>query len=543
MKLTIRDNIINGTVYGTNILYGGEGDDKQLIIPNYVEAIAEQAFGYTEVNPNIKELIFEPNGHVEIGYSAFAYSNLEKVDFSNSVEVIGAGAFEKCNLLKDVIFGDNLKTIESGAFLDNIKIEVIELPAGLQVIESQAFQGCKALERIIIPDSVNEIGNGAFNQCNSLKELHCNTENLDRFIDSFNAKNKPNMVVGFLDGTYTCISEAGEKTIAYIQKNQKKLIDIIIEKDNDIAMGALLALPIKEDKKYLSAVEKKAESKVRGVLLNMFNKKEQPQKADNLMLEDVPEKPKTLAEWKKVFKLTNIGEDEICVGTYKEYETSVTIPEMIGKRKVTKLENTFSGNTTITNVYLPESLKEIGDHSFDGCSSLLQITIPKKIKNIGFCAFRGCASLVEIVIPKGVNAIDSSAFEDCINITGIIIPDSVKRIGKYEGGILWGSVFEGCKKLADIELSAKLKYIPDSAFRGCRSLKKVVLPNEVKEIGGFAFNGCDSLEIITIPASVKTISVDYAFGGCSKLTIQTPSGTYAEQYAKEHGIQIVNIEE
>lgn len=65
----------------------------------------------------------------------------------------------------------------------------------------------------------------------------------------------------------------------------------------------------------------------------------------------------------------------------------------------------------------------------------------------------------------------------------------------------------------------------------------------MKEIGGFAFNGCDSLEIITIPASVKTISVDYAFGGCSKLTIQTPSGTYAEQYAKEHGIQIVNIEE
>ena len=376
MELIIRDNVVGGTVYGTNILYGAEGDDEKLIIPNHVEAIAEQAFGYTEVNPNIKELIFEPDGHVEIGYSAFAYSNLEKVVFSNSVERICAGAFEKCNLLKEVVFGNNLKTIESGAFLDDVTITTLELPEGLQVIESQAFQGCKALIKIQIPDSVNEIGNGAFNQCDSLKELHCSTENMDRFIGSFNAKKKPDIVVSFLTGDYTCVSDVGEKTIAYVQKNQKKLIDIIVEKDNDIAMGALLALPIKEDKKYLNAIEGKAGLKVRGVLLDMFNKKEQPQKADALILEDALEKPKTLAEWKKVFKLTNIGEDEICVGTYKEYETSVTIPEMIGKRKVTKLENTFSGNTSITNVYLPESLKEIGDYSFDGCSSLLQITIP-----------------------------------------------------------------------------------------------------------------------------------------------------------------------
>ena len=150
----------------------------------------------------------------------------------------------------------------------------------------QPVQVWRALIKVQIPDSVNEIGNGAFNQCDSLKELHCSTENLDRFIGSFNAKKKPDMVVRFLTGDFTCVSDVGEKTIAYVQKNQKKLIDIIVEKDNDIAMGALLALSIKEDKKYLNAIEGKAGPKVRGVLLDMYNKKEQPKKAADLILED-----------------------------------------------------------------------------------------------------------------------------------------------------------------------------------------------------------------------------------------------------------------
>ena len=516
----VKDFIENGVLIIP--IRGLDIEEGTLVIPNNVKELFGQDGCWPEdIDTSVKRVEFEPGGNIEVQDSAFDfyYPNIQEIDFADSVKSIGYHAFPKKNL-KEIL-----------------------LPEGRESIGGEAFTGCKKVEKIVIPDSVSSIGNGCFNGCEMLQSIECSRNNFDRFLDSFNAKNKLKMVLAYLEESYSCTSELGEQTIAYIQKNQKKIIDAIIEKDNDIAMGAFLALPIKEDRKYLKAVEKKAGSRVRGVLLNLFNKKEQPKKAENLILEDAPAKPKTLTEWKKVFKLTNIGEDEICVGTYKEYETSVTIPEMIGKRKVTKLENTFSGNTSITNVYLPDSLKEIGNYSFDGCSSLLQITIPRKTKNIGFCAFRGCSSLAEILIPKGVSTIDSRAFEDCINITSMIIPDSVKRIGKYEGGILWGSVFEGCKKLESIELSAKLKYIPDSAFRGCRNLKKVVLPNEVKEIGGFAFNGCEGLETITIPSSVKIISVDYAFGGCAKLKFQTPAGTYAEQYANDHGIPVVNIED
>ena len=525
----------------TSIMNGGEDDDILLIIPNDVKVIDEEAFGYTNVNPSITELKFEPNGRVEIWGSAFMYSNLEKVNFSNSVVRIDNCAFEKCTALREVAFGENLEIIGARAFLDNIKIETLKLPEGLRIIEAQAFQGCKALKKIFIPDSVNEIGTGAFNQCDSLKELHCNTDNLDRFIASFNASKKPLMVVRFLEGSCTCASELGEKTISYIQRNQKTLIDLIVSRDNDIAMGALLALPIKENCKYLSAVEKTAGPKVRGVLLDMFNKTERPKKAEDLLLEDVTEKPKTVAEWKKVFRLTNIDKNEICVGPYKEYETGVVIPQIIGKRKVTKLKETFRGNTSITSVYLPECLNEIGSYSFSGCSALEQITIPGTVRSIGNGAFEGCIALAEIQIPEGVSTIGSCAFKDCTNISSIIFPDSVKRIGSKDGYILFGSVFEGCTKLESIELSAHLQFIPDCAFRECISLKSVVLPNGIEEIGGFAFSGCKELKTIIIPASVQFISPDWAFSGCPILVIQTPTGSYAEQYANEHGIPVLNI--
>ena len=37
MELIIQDSIINGTVYGRNILYGGVGEDKQLTITKDIE--------------------------------------------------------------------------------------------------------------------------------------------------------------------------------------------------------------------------------------------------------------------------------------------------------------------------------------------------------------------------------------------------------------------------------------------------------------------------------------------------------------------------
>ena len=46
---------------------------------------------------------------------------------------------------------------------------------------------------------------------------------------------------------------------------------------------------------------------------------------------------------------------------------------------------------------------------------------------------------------------------------------------------------------------------------------------------------CSSLTSITIPDSVTSID-DTAFSGCENLTITASEGSYAHQFAQEHGI-------
>lgn len=64
----------------------------------------------------------------------------------------------------------------------------------------------------------------------------------------------------------------------------------------------------------------------------------------------------------------------------------------------------------------------------------------------------------------------------------------------------------------------------------------VTIPKGVTSIGEKAFYWCDSLTSVTIPKGVTSIG-DEAFSKCNnRLTIYGKKGSYAEKYAKEHGI-------
>lgn len=56
-----------------------------------------------------------------------------------------------------------------------------------------------------------------------------------------------------------------------------------------------------------------------------------------------------------------------------------------------------------------------------------------------------------------------------------------------------------------------------------------------RTIGSYTFSGDNALRTVIIPSSVKTIE-DMAFSGCNYVTIYTPKGSYAEQYAQQNFI-------
>lgn len=69
-------------------------------------------------------------------------------------------------------------------------------------------------------------------------------------------------------------------------------------------------------------------------------------------------------------------------------------------------------------------------------------------------------------------------------------------------------------------------------------LHRVEIAPSVKSIGAYAFSGSQYLEQVSIPASVTSID-EFAFGMNYPNTIYCEAGSYAETYAKNHGINVV----
>lgn len=85
-----------------------------------------------------------------------------------------------------------------------------------------------------------------------------------------------------------------------------------------------------------------------------------------------------------------------------------------------------------------------------------------------------------------------------------------------------------------LRLPASLTYIGEEAFARDRSLDAVVVPEGTEEIGPRAFAG-SSMRSLSLPGSVTRIADD-ALEGCEGVEITAPAGSYAAQWASEHGV-------
>ena len=96
----------------------------------------------------------------EIPSEAFEYSSLQYVVFSESLEIIGDGAFRGCKQLKEITLPESLIKIGSSAFAYT-PIKSIKLGSNLLEIGSRAFAETN-ISSISVPDSVEAIGKEAF---------------------------------------------------------------------------------------------------------------------------------------------------------------------------------------------------------------------------------------------------------------------------------------------------------------------------------------------------------------------------------------------
>lgn len=144
------------------------GFDKNVVIPDGVKAIGEQAFE----NDTTMESVSIPNSVTYIGYDAFSgCTGLKSITIPDSVTETGGSVLYRCSGLTSVQLSNKLTTLSSNFFSYCDSLERIALPYGLKSIGYWAFSSCEKLKDISIPASVTEIGGNAFINCDNLESV------------------------------------------------------------------------------------------------------------------------------------------------------------------------------------------------------------------------------------------------------------------------------------------------------------------------------------------------------------------------------------
>ena len=130
----------------------------------------------------------------------------------------------------------------------------------------------------------------------------------------------------------------------------------------------------------------------------------------------------------------------IYIDEYIGTDTEVVVPSEINGMMVKGIGAEGPFNENITNIILPDTLKEIKRHAFTRCTSLKTIVIPDGVKCIEYRTFYECSSLESVTLGSGTKYIDEDAFAYCTNLKSILIPDGLKEIS-------YGA-FLGCENLS-----------------------------------------------------------------------------------------------
>lgn len=184
-----------------------------------------------------------------------------------------------------------------------------------------------------------------------------------------------------------------------------------------------------------------------------------------------------------------LNKNELMITKYKGSSKDVEIPETYNDYTVTAIGSYVFDSTDITSVTMPDTITEIDDYAFSSCRSLESVKLSSNLKTLGTNVFFLCSSLESIEFPA-----------------------SIEDLGIY--------TFSGSGlKSVTIPESETLTTIRDYVFYQCPQLTEVNIPSTVTEISEGAFSGCTN-----------------------PITINAPSGSYAEEYAQTNDFEFVAAE-
>ena len=205
---------------------------------------------------------------------------------------------------------------------------------------------------------------------------------------------------------------------------------------------------------------------------------------------------------KGIYTIKN--EDGVKLDYMKQTETTVALT--YNEQRDTKISGTLHIPATVTIKGKPYKVTAIGDKALSGIPNLNAVYIPATMKRIGQQALTRCDNLELIVVDNQNRVLDSR--DNCNAIIDTdrrmvirgcktsIIPEGIRHIGPY--------AFYQCQTLTGIQLPESLLSIREHAFTGCRQLTSIVLPPSLILIDNYAF-AHTPIQSINIPDNLLHI--------------------------------------
>ncbi len=161
--------------------------------------------------------------------------------------------------------------------------------------------------------------------------------------------------------------------------------------------------------------------------------------------------------------------------------------------------------SNVTKIRLPKSMKTISGENFSDHIYLTEITVPSTVSSVGERAFVGCTSLQTATLNNGGN-IGDEAFKGCT---------ALKTAFLNNDGYIGGRAFEGCTTLQAVELNNS-GYVGYYAFKDCSALSRIGIGSGVTKFEDYTpgnfdcypFEGCSKLATINVTDLAKYCSIE-----------------------------------
>ena len=536
-------------LYNTKNFYIKNKIATELTIPASVTEIKRYAFAYCD---SITTVTIE-SGVTYIAANAFYYCrNLSDITIPASVTEISNRAFSGCSNLTNVYYtGDiadwcaiifasndsNPLYHADNLYINNVFIKgELTIPEGISNICDYAFYNYSNITGITVPDSVTEIGNAAFQGCNRIASVHytgniagwCNVVFADAYSNPlyYAAELYAN---GTLVEGDLIIPDGVTGIGKYAFENYRRLTSVTLSDDVTVIgvsafeyCSGLTSVTIGSG---VTSIENYAFSdclKLAEVYnlskLNIQKGATAHGRVGYYALDVYTSKEATskITTDSNGYIFYDDGESTYLLG-YTGNETALTLPADFNGKPYAIYQNAFYNYSRLTSVIIPDSVTGIQASAFSGCSGLKSITLP----------FVGGSK--QATTPSGSTLFGyifgTAAYEGGTatrqyfgsgnNSQTYYIPRSLNRVTVTGGKILYGA-FYSCGNLTDITLPDAITDIADYAFYGCSRLT-VAIPENVTRIGSYAFYGCNGVKEMTIPEGLSDIE-SFAFQNCKVLT-------------------------